>query len=111
MPALFFHNLQSGHCPGNKNKVVTIRGGTIMLAHVNKATRNDISQVVGSLALILLIVGTLLLIRSREPVPPPDASPAPELGAMPLAFEPNAGQTDQMVRFLAHGGGGLLFFA
>ncbi len=29
---------------------------------------------------------------------------------MPLAFEPNAGQTDASVRFLAHGNGGTAFF-
>src|SRR5215212_1875639 len=30
--------------------------------------------------------------------------------ALPLSFEPNAGQTDPSVRFMAHTGAGTLFF-
>jgi hypothetical protein len=41
------------------------------------------------------------------------APPAPDLAAkrapLPLAFEPNQGQTDRRVRFLAHGAGATLF--
>jgi beta propeller repeat protein len=35
---------------------------------------------------------------------------APDFGKLPLAFEPNAGQTDPSVRFLSRSAGGTLFF-
>jgi hypothetical protein len=47
----------------------------------------------------------------EEGVAPALAPAAPlDLGTLPLAFEPNAGQTDPAVRFLAHAPGGILFF-
>jgi hypothetical protein len=38
------------------------------------------------------------------------AGPSPELGKLPIAFEPNVGQTDATVRFVARGGAMTIFF-
>ena len=53
--------------------------------------------------------------RTRRPAgnslsQPPRASLGSEYGKLPLTFEPNVGQTDARVRFLARGGGMTVFF-
>lgn len=55
--------------------------------------------------------------RADLPLTPPQPATAqaaqgasPGVGKLPLQFEPNAGQTDPTVRFLAHAPGGILFF-
>ncbi|HEU4323344.1 MAG TPA: Ig-like domain-containing protein [Roseiflexaceae bacterium] len=64
------------------------------------------------LALLLALTSLLALRASSVPhLPLPAAMPtAADLSKMPLAFVPNAGQTDPRVRFQADGMGGTLFF-
>ena len=64
-----------------------------------------------------LILGTLLLTTGIAPGKSPASAPAPAsaripavYGQLPLAFEPNQGQTDPQVRFLCRGAGYTLFF-
>lgn len=59
-----------------------------------------------------LVVGSAFaaLPTSREGHVAPQAAEAAEAGPIPLAFTPNAGQTDPQVRFEARGAGGTLFF-
>ncbi|HEX8221423.1 MAG TPA: SBBP repeat-containing protein [Chloroflexia bacterium] len=69
------------------------------------------------LAFIALVLGTgvpfALSTLSTTSVPSPAVAPpnAAGLARLPIAFEPNAGQTDRSVRFMAHIPGGALFFA
>ena len=62
-----------------------------------------------------MAMGALLLFASVTPggalVPPDSYAPAFDvsIGSLPLNFEPNAGQTDSSVEFLARGGGYTLF--
>ncbi|MDQ3928988.1 MAG: hypothetical protein M3328_07570, partial [Chloroflexota bacterium] len=42
--------------------------------------------------------------------PSPMQAALPDIAAVPLSFEPNVGQTDTSVSFLAHAPGGTLFF-
>ncbi len=64
------------------------------------------------LALLLALTSLLALRASSVPhLPLPAVVPAAaDLSKMPLAFVPNAGQTDPRVRFQADGMGGSLFF-
>ncbi|GAB4212592.1 MAG: hypothetical protein OHK0022_48640 [Roseiflexaceae bacterium] len=64
------------------------------------------------LALLLALTSLLALRASSVPhLPLPAVVPtAADLSHMPLAFVPNAGQTDSRVRFQADGMGGSLFF-
>src|SRR4051794_13158079 len=41
----------------------------------------------------------------------PEKSAPPDVAALPLSFELNAGQTDPSVRFMAHASGSTLYFA
>lgn len=64
----------------------------------------------------LLIITLLLAVLPQAvpfPVPAPAPAPpviAPDFGRLPLAFVPNAGQTDPDVQFQARGMGGTIFF-
>ncbi len=58
---------------------------------------------VTTLAVILLSIN---LHKAKNMLP----SGSPDFGKLPLAFEPNAGQTDPSVRFLSRSAGGTLFF-
>src|SRR5438552_896107 len=65
------------------------------------------------LALVFLLAGTVLrtsgvLFPAAKPQVAPGSSL--DLGKLPLAFEPNEGQTDPSVRFKAHVPGGAIFF-
>ena len=62
-------------------------------------------------ALLLLMLAALAgpAAPSAGPDPGAPAAPAADAGR-PLLFEPNAGQTDPTVRYLAHAPAGLLFF-
>src|SRR5690348_14578320 len=72
------------------------------------------------LGLLLVMLGLLMpsaLGASGPVAAAPVAAPAggpgapvPHFGQLPLAFEPNTGQADPAVRFLAHVPGGLLAF-
>ena len=72
------------------------------------------------LGLLLLMLGLLVPASASAGAPvaaAPVATPAaaarpaaPQFARLPLAFEPNAGQADPAVRFLAHVPGGLLAF-
>jgi hypothetical protein len=67
-----------------------------------------------SRGLPLALIGTLtaaLFLKSLPPVSPVVAPPAPRPLALPVAFTPNTGQTDAMVRYLAHTPGGTFLFA
>jgi len=59
------------------------------------------------------IINALMPLLSGHSEMPRDSEAAlttPELGKLPLSFEPNAGQSDPSVRYLVHAPGGLLFF-
>jgi hypothetical protein len=63
----------------------------------------------------MLIVVAVAGITASAPmlerrVPPPPALARADFAHLPLAFEPNAGQSDARVRYLAHSPAGLLFF-
>ena len=62
--------------------------------------------------LLVLMATTWASHAPATPVIPLAPRPvvAPDFGQLPLSFIPNAGQTDQAVRFQAHGYGGTLFF-
>src|SRR5438105_3092916 len=48
-----------------------------------------------------------------QPTIAPATGPSPSLssfGKLPMQFEPNVGQTDASVRFMAHAPGGIIFF-
>ncbi len=62
------------------------------------------------LALIASLT-TLLLVQSLPPVAPAVHAPASPRPSLPVAFEPNAGQTEARVRYLAHPPGGTILFA
>src|SRR5215211_4920914 len=72
----------------------------------------------GWASLLSVLCATWLLVAAALPAPerpdPPRAAAMsphpPPLGTLPLAFEPNQGQTDRAVRYLAHGLGGTLYF-
>jgi hypothetical protein len=54
---------------------------------------------------------SMLAAPSGPPGPMPTPSPSlPDLGKIPIAFEPNAGQADPSVRYLAHIPNGLVYF-
>ncbi len=60
-----------------------------------------------------LALATLLLVTLRlpeQPAPATPSTPRTALARLPLTFEPNGGQVDSAVRFLAHAPGGTLFF-
>jgi hypothetical protein len=61
------------------------------------------------LALLLTLTASLLS-QSLPPGPPSVTAPAPVSLSLPITFEPNAGQTDRLVRFLAHAPGGTFLF-
>ncbi|HKP51047.1 MAG TPA: SBBP repeat-containing protein [Chloroflexia bacterium] len=64
------------------------------------------------LAIMSLLVG--LLVPSTLRWATPDSTPTSlrslDFGKLPLSFEPNVGQADSAVRYLAHTAGGTLFF-
>src|SRR5437868_5138825 len=81
-----------------------------------KAIRVSRQQLVAGL-LILASLGVAIIAimppsRAESPaaLPASGAARIPDLSGLPLAFEPNVGQSDQAVSFLAHGRGGMLFF-
>ncbi|HKP53128.1 MAG TPA: SBBP repeat-containing protein [Chloroflexia bacterium] len=61
---------------------------------------------------LLLATGLLWLawIYLAEPVGPTPPDAAPDIAALPLSFEPNVGQTDPSVSFLARASGSTLYF-
>src|SRR6266511_4956625 len=58
----------------------------------------------------LLLSSTGQLMASGPASAPTDRTQQPDLSKLPTSFEPNVGQTDSVVRFLAHAPGGTLFF-
>ncbi len=62
------------------------------------------------LATLLLLAGSILPMSLGRPMTATPSSPLPNLDRLPLSFEPNVGQTDPSVRFIAHAPGGLLYF-
>jgi hypothetical protein len=89
-----------------------------MSIHVNLSQNQRHMLVIVSL--IASMVAMLAALRLAAPasrhipeeaVAPASALAAPlDLGTLPLVFEPNGGQTDPAVRFMAHAPGGILFF-
>src|SRR5690348_8911767 len=82
-----------------------------MLARLRtpSATSKQVSLIF--VAVVLMALSTQLATREQVSTLEPSALPsAPHLGLLPLAFEPNAGQTDSSVRFAVHTTGGTLFF-
>ncbi len=68
---------------------------------------------VAMFALAALLAATALPMALRYLLVPGHVTPQsnlPDLGKMPLSFEPNAGQTDRSVRFMTHAPGGTLYF-
>src|SRR5205809_3016779 len=65
-----------------------------------------------TLALSALILGLTLSMPSAQMALRGTAAllHAPDLGRLPLSFEPNAGQADPAARYIAHASGGTLFF-
>src|SRR5919201_4420450 len=75
-----------------------------------------------ALALATLAAGPLSISRAwlsvwssasapdRAPTSSLSRTPDIDWGNLPLSFEPNQGQTDPSVRFMAHASGGALFF-
>jgi hypothetical protein len=61
------------------------------------------------LVIVALASTTLWFVTAMFRVDKP--SSVPDFDNLPLAFEPNVGQTDASVRYLAHGKGGTLYFA
>jgi hypothetical protein len=67
------------------------------------------------LATLLIITMLLAVLPQAVPFTPPAPAPAPpvvapDFGRLPLAFVPNAGQTNPDVQFQARGMGGTIFF-
>jgi N-acetylneuraminic acid mutarotase len=58
----------------------------------------------------MLAAALLPLLSSRPTNSVPAGKASAEIAGLPLSFEPNAGQTDPSVRFMAHASGGTLFF-
>ncbi|HST06227.1 MAG TPA: SBBP repeat-containing protein [Chloroflexia bacterium] len=83
-----------------------------MLARVNYSPGNP-RKIFLVWAAIVLLMGSMLLASLGETfwraLAP--AAETPSFGSLPLSFEPNAGQSDPSVRFMAHAGGSTLFFA
>ncbi|HHN93427.1 MAG TPA: hypothetical protein ENK17_01540, partial [Anaerolineae bacterium] len=66
-----------------------------------------------TLSLLIALVGGMLPASGVAASPAAEQVPAPggaAMASLPLAFVPNAGQSGETVRFLAHGGGASLFF-
>src|SRR5262245_8693489 len=66
-----------------------------------------------TVALVAMFAGAMLPLSLRLiSAPGAQISPSglPNFGRMPLPFEPNAGQTDPSVRYIAHASGGTLYF-
>src|SRR5689334_20587630 len=67
------------------------------------------------MSLALLLAGTLLPFLLMHPVRDTNSAtaekPSVDWGKLPLSFEPNAGQADPSVRFLARQPGGTLLFS
>ncbi len=64
------------------------------------------------LALAIIVIAMVAMVETTPNgarLPPP-AAPASARSALPLAFEPNQGQFDSPVRFVAHGGGSTAVF-
>src|SRR4051812_19189891 len=61
------------------------------------------------MGLATLLAGFALL-SSHSAGPASPGTSHSGLARLPLSFEPNAGQTDEAVRFMAHAPGGTLFF-
>src|SRR6266496_3626747 len=55
------------------------------------------------------VASHLCIVSACGPIGPASGSSPLHLFSMPVAFEPNRGQTDRRVRFLAHLGGATLF--
>ena len=60
---------------------------------------------------LIVTLGAALTLQSVPTRPPVAAPPVPRPLSLPVAFEPNAGQTDTRVRYLAHTPGGTYLFA
>ncbi|HXN45631.1 MAG TPA: hypothetical protein VN893_03265, partial [Bryobacteraceae bacterium] len=56
------------------------------------------------------LVSLLMLGVASAQLPAPAPRVAANYGKLPLAFEPNVGQTDGQVRFVSRGGGMTAFF-
>src|SRR4051794_34894678 len=73
--------------------------------------RRPMVLVMLALTLVLLSLGTQPLSRQGHPIarPLPGGTPA-NLSTLPLAFEPNTGQSEATTRYLAHTANGTLLF-
>ena len=68
----------------------------------------------------LLFLATLLSLAGLQVLPLANGlhtpatiarpSESPDFGRLPLSFEPNRGQTDPSVRYMAHASGGTMYF-
>lgn len=75
-------------------------------------TRKGRMQALQTLGTLCLLAGLAFLVpyEGFPVVGKPPALYSPGLSKLPLSFEPNAGQSNQAVRFLARASGGTLFF-
>ena len=78
-----------------------------------RPTSRFVPRFVGALLVALVIAATASLVSPFQQAPggavPARLAPAPDFGAVPIAFEPNVGQTADGVRFVAHLGSSTLF--
>lgn len=88
-----------------------------MIALPNPSSRSTaarLGRATPALLALLLALGSLLAMRAaavpQAPLAPVSVPTAADLSRQPLAFVPNAGQTDPLVRFQAQGMGGSIFF-
>src|SRR6476661_6540959 len=87
------------------------RSDNVMLARTHALHRPN--RALNLLALLAVLAGLLAVPwTGRAPAVPLAAPPLrlPDFGALPLAFQPNAGQAAPGVRFLTHAAGGTLSF-
>jgi hypothetical protein len=86
----------------------------MLVKSVQRGTKPLMPTILAVGALLIGLTAPLSLGSALSPatVAPNAALPlvVPDLGRLPLAFEPNAGQTDSQVRFMAHAPGGVMYF-
>src|SRR3954452_6238482 len=83
-----------------------------MLARVNGAPGKYQAAATLVLAVSLAVAAFSLSLGRLSSLPLPGGTPrlAHDLGNFPLQFEPNAGQADTAVSFVAHATGGVMYF-
>src|SRR4051812_12470090 len=90
------------------------KGTEQMIALDTRPPRLASNRIVRWLAFVaLLFAGAALITTSQLTMQTNTHSSllAPDLGNLPLAFEPNAGQSDRSVLYTAHAAGGTLAFS